>query len=79
MRAHELEELKQIWLGRGLTDELAGQVAQQLTEHDAVRAHARDELGIDVDDHPNPWQAAGASMVRLLGLSIAFRSTWAWR
>ena len=29
-----------------------------------VRAHARDELGIDMDDHPNPWQAAGASMVR---------------
>jgi hypothetical protein len=39
------------------------QVAEALTEHDAVRAHARDELGIDVDDHPNPWTAAAASAV----------------
>ena len=64
VRAHELAELEDIWRGRGLTPELAKQVAEQLTEHDAVRAHARDELGIDIDDHPNPWKAAFASAVR---------------
>jgi vacuolar iron transporter family protein len=61
--AHELLELQQIWQGRGLSEDLAQQVAQQLTAHDAVRAHARDELGIDIDNHPNPWHAALASMV----------------
>ena len=49
---------------RGLDDELAQKVAEQLTEQDAVRAHARDELNIDIDDHPNPWHAAIASGVR---------------
>ena len=37
------------------------QVAVQLSEKDVIRAHARDELGIDMDDLSNPWKAAGAS------------------
>ena len=41
------------------------QVAEELTKVDPVRAHARDELGIDMDDHPNPWTAAAASAVRV--------------
>ena len=41
VRAHELEELKDIWVGRGLTEELAQEVAEQLTAHDAVRGAAR--------------------------------------
>jgi VIT1/CCC1 family predicted Fe2+/Mn2+ transporter len=61
--AHELRELQQIWKERGLSEDLAKQVAEQLTAHDAVRAHARDELGIDIDKHPNPWTAAIASLV----------------
>jgi vacuolar iron transporter family protein len=65
VRAHELRELQEIWQDRGLSEELAWQVAEQLTAHDAVRAHARDELGIDIDNHPNPWHAALASMVRI--------------
>ena len=36
-------------------------VAKQLTERDVIRAHARDELGIDLDDMSNPLQAAFAS------------------
>lgn len=41
---------------RGLSAELAHQVAVELTERDVVRAHARDELGIDVDELANPLQ-----------------------
>lgn len=62
-RAHELEELVQIYIDRGLTADLARQVAVQLTAKDPVRAHARDELGIDIDDYVNPWVAAGSSAV----------------
>jgi vacuolar iron transporter family protein len=38
-------------------------VAKELTEKDVIRAHARDELGIDLDEMSNPLQAAGASAV----------------
>jgi VIT1/CCC1 family predicted Fe2+/Mn2+ transporter len=60
-RARELKELAAIYVGRGLSKDLALQVAQELTAKDALRAHAQDELGIDMDDLANPWQAAGAS------------------
>ncbi len=59
----ELEELAGIYVGKGLTEELALQVAQQLTDHDALAAHAEAELGIDVDDISSPWTAAWASML----------------
>ena len=57
----ELEELAAIYVGRGLTPELAQQVARQLTEHDALGAHARDELGITEALSARPLQAAMAS------------------
>ena len=44
-------------------DAVAAKVAVQLSEKDVIRAHARDELGIDMDDLSNPWSAAGASAV----------------
>ncbi|MCW2845605.1 MAG: rane protein [Nocardioides sp.] len=59
----ELAELAGIYVGKGLTEELALQVAEQLTEHDALGAHAEAELGIDPDDLTNPWAAAWASML----------------
>jgi vacuolar iron transporter family protein len=59
----ELAELTDIYVKRGLTRKLAVQVADALHEHDAVRAHARDELGIDQDELANPVQAALASAV----------------
>lgn len=62
-RARELDELTQIYLGRGLNYNLAREVAIALTKDDVVRAHARDELGIDVDDYANPWQTALTSMI----------------
>lgn len=57
----ELEELKHIYMARGLDEALALQVAQQLTAHDALGAHARDELGLTEISSANPVQAALAS------------------
>ncbi|HEY9268616.1 MAG TPA: VIT family protein [Methylotenera sp.] len=58
---HELDELTGIYTLRGLTPELARQVAIQLTAHDALGAHARDELGIIDTMNAKPVQAAFAS------------------
>jgi VIT1/CCC1 family predicted Fe2+/Mn2+ transporter len=63
MPEEELAELAEIYRGKGLTADLAQQVAEQLTEHDALAAHAEVELGIDPDQLTNPWHAAWASMV----------------
>lgn len=57
----ELEELTRIYRERGLTHELAQQVAVQLTAHDALGAHARDELGISETVTSHPVQAAVVS------------------
>lgn len=60
---HELEELTGIYVNRGLDKELARQVAEQLTAHDALGAHARDELGISDVMSARPLQAAVFSAV----------------
>jgi vacuolar iron transporter family protein len=57
----ELSELAALYERRGLSPELARQVAEELTARDPLRAHLDIELGIDPDDLTNPWQAAGAS------------------
>jgi VIT1/CCC1 family predicted Fe2+/Mn2+ transporter len=57
----ELEELTAIYSARGLTPELARDVAVQLTAHDALATHLRDELGISVDTLARPMQAAVSS------------------
>jgi len=59
--AHERAELAAIYVGRGLDPSLAKQVAQQLMAHDALGAHARDELGISDLQRARPVQAAFAS------------------
>lgn len=59
--AKERNELAEIYLARGLTRELALQVADQLTASDALGAHARDELGIHEHTRARPIQAALAS------------------
>lgn len=58
---HELEELTMIYVGRGLDKKLAREVAAQLTAHDALGAHARDELSISDILSAKPIQAALAS------------------
>jgi VIT1/CCC1 family predicted Fe2+/Mn2+ transporter len=57
----EENELAGIYVARGLDPELARTVAQQLTAHDALGAHARDELGISEITTARPLQAALAS------------------
>ena len=61
--AEELEELAGLYVDKGLSEELALEVAKQLTKHDALGAHAEAELGIDPDDITSPWTAAWASML----------------
>jgi len=59
----ELAELTQLYADKGLSQELAHQVAVQLTEHDALAAHAEVELKIDPDNLTSPTHAALASFV----------------
>ncbi|MER5205610.1 VIT family protein [Streptomyces sp. NPDC002825] len=59
----ELAELTGLLAARGLSPEVAREAAEQLTARDALRAHARVELGIDPDALTNPWHAAGASFL----------------
>ena len=64
LKAHdksEHQELAAIYVARGLDASLAKQVAEQLMAHDALGAHARDELGFSATSNPRPIQAAAAS------------------
>lgn len=63
MADEELAELTDIYHAKGLSEELAGNVARELTAHDALQAHAEAELGIDPDDLVSPMHAALSSMV----------------
>lgn len=74
--AAEMRELTAIYVGRGLEPGLAQQVAEQLMQHDALGAHARDELGISAALSARPVQAALASAASfaigaLLPLAVA--------
>jgi VIT1/CCC1 family predicted Fe2+/Mn2+ transporter len=57
----ERDELAQIYITRGLDSRLAQEVAAQLMSHDALKSHARDELGITEGRRARPIQAAFAS------------------
>lgn len=59
----ELNELAGIYMQRGLDKQLAMQVAKQLSEHDQLGAHLRDELGIVEHNRARPFQAAWVSAV----------------
>jgi len=59
----ELRELASIYEDRGLTTETALEVARQLTAHDALGAHARDELGLNEITAARPFQAAWTSAI----------------
>jgi VIT1/CCC1 family predicted Fe2+/Mn2+ transporter len=59
--AYEHRELARIYIQRGLDSSLARQVAEQLMAHDALTAHARDELGLSEAHSARPIQAALAS------------------
>lgn len=59
----ELRELAWFYEQKGISPVLAIKVAEELTAKDALRAHAEAELGIDVDQHANPVQAAVSSFI----------------
>lgn len=59
----EMRELARLLEGKGLSEETASRVAEELTAHDALAAHAEIEFGIDPESLTNPWHAAWASMV----------------
>ena len=74
----ELQELAEIYVRRGLDEPLARQVAEQLSAHDALGAHARDEMGLTETHAARPIQAALASALAFavgaalpLGVAIA--------
>ncbi len=73
----ELHELAKIYQDRGVEEKLSLEVARQLTAHDALGAHARDELGINEITTAKPMQAAFSSAASftvggMLPLAIAF-------
>ncbi|WP_204163446.1 VIT1/CCC1 transporter family protein [Nocardioides gilvus] len=59
----ELAELVKMLQEKGMSAPTAQVVADELTAHDALRAHAEVEFGIDPDELTNPWHAAWASMI----------------
>ncbi|ARJ07712.1 membrane protein [Cnuibacter physcomitrellae] len=63
MPEQELEELAGLYRAKGLSEETARRVAEELTAHDALAAHLSAELGIDQEDVVSPWHAALASAV----------------
>ncbi|MCK9175864.1 MAG: VIT family protein [Desulforhopalus sp.] len=75
---YEKNELAEIYEKRGLTPELAREVTEQLMLHDALGAHARDEIGITVDGTARPIQAAFSSAVTFtIGALLPLIVAWA--
>ena len=73
----EHKELTAIYIARGLDPSLARQVAQQLMEHNALEAHARDELGITDLTKAQPLQAALASAAAFsVGAALPLSVVW---
>ena len=76
----ELRELTQIYVHRGLEPDLARQVAEQLTAHDDLAAHLRDEVGIHDLQRARPVQAALASAASFtVGALPPVLLAWLWR
>ncbi|MDN3640716.1 VIT family protein [Simiduia curdlanivorans] len=77
-RDTELLELAEIYQERGLAPELAQTVAEQLMAHNALEAHARDELGISHITDTNPLQAAWSSALAFsAGSALPLVTVWA--
>ncbi len=73
----EREELAEIYRDRGLDPELAEQVATALMAHDALGAHARDEIGITDTQAAKPFQAAWSSATAFtVGAALPLAAAW---
>ena len=69
----EQQELSIIYQQRGLSPELADKVAEQLMAQDALAAHARDDIGINLDNQAKPIQAAlSSALAFIVGALIPF-------
>lgn len=80
----ELDELAHLYAEKGLSTRLAREVAKELSSRDALAAHADIELGIDLQDLVNPWEASIASATSfllggLLPLAAILLPPPAWR
>ena len=74
---YERAELAEIYEHRGLAPELASQVAEQLMAHDALGAHARDEIGITDGARARPVQAALSSALTFtIGAALPLSIAW---
>ena len=73
----EKKELAEIYVERGLTPELAEEVAEQLMAHDALEAHARDEIGITERAKARPVQASFSSAATFtVGAALPLFTAW---
>jgi VIT1/CCC1 family predicted Fe2+/Mn2+ transporter len=82
----EMDELAHLWIARGLPADLAHEVARVVHRdpEEALRLHAREEMGIDPAEQPSPWTAAISSficfavgaLVPLLPYLVGFRELW---
>jgi VIT1/CCC1 family predicted Fe2+/Mn2+ transporter len=61
----EIAELAEAWIARGLSPDLAHEVARAVhaNPEEALRLHAREELGVDPEEQPSPWTAAVSSFI----------------
>jgi VIT1/CCC1 family predicted Fe2+/Mn2+ transporter len=82
----EFEELVQIYENKGMSRKTARAVAQELTEHDPIRAHLESDLGLDEEDLTNPMHAAVASfaaftvggLIPLVAVTVASEGAHIW-
>lgn len=73
----ELNELAALLAARGISEETARTAAEELTAHDALAAHATEELGLQLDGLARPMQAASVSAVAFaLGASLPLLAIW---
>lgn len=70
MPEDELDELTGLYVAKGASWETARKLAEELTEHDSLAAHAEAELGIDPEALTNPWHAAISSAVAFTAGSL---------
>jgi VIT1/CCC1 family predicted Fe2+/Mn2+ transporter len=73
----EREELAEIYRERGLDPDLADRVARALMDHDALGAHARDEIGLSETQAARPFQAAWSSAAAFtVGAALPLAAAW---
>ena len=73
----EREELAEIYRERGLDTDLANRVARALMDHDALGAHARDEIGLSETQAARPFQAAWSSAAAFtVGAALPLAAAW---